>query len=108
MGVVVSPVNVRDAAEISGDRHRVARAPDSGLIVTRVRARSSSPLIVWLAAQHKLPAVYRDRFVAAGGLISYGLTFSISTGAPPAMSTASSRARSPPTCRCRRRPNTSW
>jgi putative tryptophan/tyrosine transport system substrate-binding protein len=30
-------------------------------------------LIVTLAAQHKLPAVYFDRsFVAAGGLISYG------------------------------------
>ena len=31
-----------------------------------------------------------------------------STGARPAMSTASSRARSRPTCRCRRRPSTSW
>jgi putative ABC transport system substrate-binding protein len=30
-------------------------------------------LIITLAAQHKLPAVYYDRFfVAAGGLISYG------------------------------------
>jgi putative ABC transport system substrate-binding protein len=30
-------------------------------------------LIVTLAARHKLPAVYWDRFfVAAGGLISYG------------------------------------
>jgi putative tryptophan/tyrosine transport system substrate-binding protein len=29
-------------------------------------------------------------------------------GPPPAMSIASSRARSPPTCQCRRRQNTSW
>ena len=30
-------------------------------------------LIIRLAAQHKLPAVYYDRaFVAAGGLLSYG------------------------------------
>ena len=30
-------------------------------------------LIITLAAQHKLPAVYSERyFVAAGGLISYG------------------------------------
>ena len=29
-------------------------------------------LIVALAARHKLPAVYWQRFVTAGGLISYG------------------------------------
>ena len=33
-------------------------------------------LIIALAARHKLPAVYSDRFfVAAGGLISYGPDF---------------------------------
>jgi putative ABC transport system substrate-binding protein len=33
-------------------------------------------LIVTLAAQHKLPAIYYERyFVAAGGLISYGPNF---------------------------------
>ena len=31
-----------------------------------------------------------------------------SIAAPPVTSIASSRARSPPTCRCRRRPSTSW
>ena len=71
--------------------------------------RSHRDLIIALAARHKLPAVYFDRsFVAAGGLISYGPDLIDSTGARPAMSTASSRARSRPTCRCRRRPNTSW
>ena len=55
------------------------------------------------------PAVYSYRYmVAAGGLISYGPDSSTSTAAQPVMSTASSRARSRPTCRCRRRPNTSW
>ena len=43
-----------------------------------------------------------------GGLISYGPDLSTSFGARPAMSIASSRARNPPICRCRRRPNTSW
>ena len=33
-------------------------------------------------------------------------TLPSSTGAPPAMSIAFSRVRSPPTCRCRRRPST--
>ena len=32
-------------------------------------------LIVALAARHKLPAVYRRYFVAAGGLVSYGPDF---------------------------------
>jgi len=33
-------------------------------------------LIVKLAKQHKLPAIYFDRaFVAAGGLISYGIRY---------------------------------
>ena len=59
-------------------------------------------LIIELAARHKLPAIYWDRFyVAGGGLISYGADASISTGTRPATSTASSRARSRPTCRCR-------
>jgi len=59
--------------------------------------------------QHKLPAVYFERnFVAAGGLISYGLTTSTSTDRRPTTSTASSRARNPPICQCRRRPSTIW
>ena len=36
----------------------------------------SSRLIITLAARHKLPAIYFERyFVAAGGLISYGPNF---------------------------------
>ena len=64
-------------------------------------------LIITLAARHKLPAVYSNRFfVTAGGLISYGTRFrSTNTGERPATSIASSRARSRPICRCRRRPN---
>jgi putative ABC transport system substrate-binding protein len=72
--VEVSPVNVRDSSEIERDVAGFARSANGGLIapasaaVTRNRS-----LIVTLAARHKLPAVYFDRFfVAAGGLISYG------------------------------------
>jgi putative ABC transport system substrate-binding protein len=51
-----------------------ARAPKGGLVVTTVAAATDHRgLIIALAAQHKLPAVYGRRFfVAAGGLISYG------------------------------------
>src|SRR5439155_19510253 len=51
-----------------------ARAPNGGLIVTTGgTAALHRDLIITLAEQHKLPAVYYERFfVAAGGLISYG------------------------------------
>ena len=110
LGVELSPIDVRDAGEIERAVAAFARAPNGGLIVTGARlAAVHRDLIVTLAARHKLPAVYSSRFfVAAGGLISYGPDSSTSTGARPATSIASSRARSRPICRCRRRPSTSW
>ena len=74
LGVEVSPVNVRDAAEIGRDLAAFAGSGNGGLIVT------GSPLsivhrelIISLAVRHKLPTVYfQRRFVAGGGLISYG------------------------------------
>jgi putative ABC transport system substrate-binding protein len=72
--VEVSPVNMRDAGEIERAVAAFARSPNGGLIVTEgAPASLHRDLIIVLAAQHKLPAVYFDRyFVAAGGLISYG------------------------------------
>jgi putative ABC transport system substrate-binding protein len=72
--VEVIPVNMRDAGEIEQSVETFARSPNGGLIVVgggaAVRHRD---LIVTLAARHKLPAVYWERFfVAAGGLLSYG------------------------------------
>ncbi len=74
LGVEINPINVRDAGEIERAVAAFARAPNSGLIVTASGlAVAHRDLIVALAAQHKLPAVYYERFfVAAGGLISYG------------------------------------
>jgi putative ABC transport system substrate-binding protein len=70
----VSPINVRDAGEIERTITAFARSPNGGMVVTGSGlAAFHRDLIVALAAQHKLPAVYFDRpFVAAGGLISYG------------------------------------
>ena len=72
--VEVSPVNMRDAGEIERAVTTFARSVNGGLITTAsgsaIRHRD---LIITLAARHKLPAVYWERFfVAAGGLISYG------------------------------------
>jgi putative ABC transport system substrate-binding protein len=73
-GVEVSPVNVRDPAEIERAVAAFARSSNGGLIVTgSALAVVHRALIVTLVARHKLPAVYFERFfVTAGGLISYG------------------------------------
>jgi ABC-type uncharacterized transport system substrate-binding protein len=74
LGIEVNPVNVRDVGEIERAVGAVARFPNGGLIVTPSGwASVHRELIVRLAAQHKLPAVYYGRyFVAGGGLVSYG------------------------------------
>jgi putative ABC transport system substrate-binding protein len=73
-GVDVTPVNVRDADEIERDVTAFARSPNGGLIVTASGlANFHRKLIIALAAQHSLPAVYFYRlFAPGGGLISYG------------------------------------
>jgi putative ABC transport system substrate-binding protein len=72
-GVELRPVDVRDAPEIERGVAAFARASDGGLIVTgSTLALVHRDLIVTLAAQHKLPAVYFQRvFVTSGELISY-------------------------------------
>jgi len=74
VGVEVSPLNLRDAGETERAVTAFARSINGGLIVTAsVPATIQRDLIVELAARHRLPAVYWDRFfVPSGGLISYG------------------------------------
>jgi putative tryptophan/tyrosine transport system substrate-binding protein len=54
-----------------------AAVSNGGMIVTGSgQAVIKRDLIIALAARHKLPAIYYERyFVAAGGLISYGPDF---------------------------------
>ena len=75
--VEVKPFNMRDAAQIERDVEAFANSPNGGLIVTASAAAAlHRDLIIKLAAQYKLPAIYFDRaFVAAGGLISYGVDY---------------------------------
>src|SRR5262245_22083605 len=72
--VEISPVNMRDAAEIERAVAAFAHVSNGGLIVTPSGpADFHSDLIITLAARHKLPAVhFEPAFVESGGLISYG------------------------------------
>jgi len=74
LGVELRPVDVRDAGEIERAITAFAQDANGGLIVTgSVWASTHRKLIIALAAQHKLPAVYNGRYYAAdGGLIAYG------------------------------------
>jgi putative tryptophan/tyrosine transport system substrate-binding protein len=74
LSVEINPVNVHNAAEIERAVMALAQSSNGGLIITASGlALIHRDLIVKLAAQHRLPAVYFERaFVAAGGLLSYG------------------------------------
>jgi putative ABC transport system substrate-binding protein len=74
VGIVVTPVNVRDAGEVERALVGFARSSNGGMIVTgSALAVTHRDLIVMLAARHKLPAIYYERlFIAGGGLLSYG------------------------------------
>jgi len=78
MGIVeIIPFNMRDAGEIEQAVTAFARSPNGGMVLTASGlAFVHRDLIINLAAEHKLPAVYYERvFPAAGGLISYGPDF---------------------------------
>jgi putative ABC transport system substrate-binding protein len=65
---------LRDASEIEPAITAFARSQNGGQIVAvSAAALTHRDLIIRLAAQHRLPAVYAYRiFVTSGGLITYG------------------------------------
>jgi len=74
VGVELRSIDARDAGEIERGVTTFARGSNDGLIVTSSRlAVLHRDLIIALAGQHRLPAVYPYRFYATGGgLMSYG------------------------------------
>jgi putative ABC transport system substrate-binding protein len=73
--VQISPVGVRDAAEIERVINAITREPLVGMVVLpSPRSSIHRSLLVKLAAKHRLPTVYPYRYFAMGhGLISYGI-----------------------------------
>ena len=111
LGIEIFPVNVRDIGEMERAVAGLARAsnvrPDRDRKLysggsPRVDHHDGSPsqaacdLLRSLLHHHRRPDLLR------------GQIWLTNFGARPAISIASSRARSPPTCRCRHRRSTSW
>ena len=74
LGVEISAVNARNSSEIERAMTSLANSGNGGLIVTPSAGVSMHrDLIIRLAAQHRLPAVYGNRNnINSGGLIFYG------------------------------------
>jgi putative ABC transport system substrate-binding protein len=74
LGLTLNAIDIRDATEIEQSITAFVRGRNDGLIVTAGAPLAfRRDLIIKLASQNRLPAVYSDRvFVTAGGLISYG------------------------------------
>jgi ABC-type uncharacterized transport system substrate-binding protein len=74
LGVELSAIGTANAAEIEHGITAFARRPNGGLIVSAGnQALSNRGLLIGLAKQHRLPAVYPSKiWVKDGGLVSYG------------------------------------
>jgi putative ABC transport system substrate-binding protein len=74
LGLVLTPIGMRDADEIERALSAFARIADGGLVITgSAPAAVHRDLIIALADKYRLPAVYPFKFFAsAGGLLSYG------------------------------------
>jgi ABC-type uncharacterized transport system substrate-binding protein len=74
LGVDVSPIDLRNAAEIERAVTTFARLSNGGLITTASALMVvHGDLIIALAARHRLPAIFtRRNYVTRGGLMSYG------------------------------------
>ena len=77
LGLELRPVDLQEAGEIERSINAFAQGSNGGLIVTGSPAATAHrELIVSLAAQNRLPAVYYSPFYCtAGGLICYGVDF---------------------------------
>ena len=77
VGIEVSPIDLREPAQIEKAIANFGQRPNGGIILTAgVTGAANVNLVIAAAARYKLPAVFIQRpFVVAGGLISYGPNF---------------------------------
>ena len=74
LAVKTITIPYRNTVDITTAIDAFAAEPNGGLIVSPPPPSAANrETIVWLAAQHRLPAIYQDRsFVTEGGLMAYG------------------------------------
>jgi putative ABC transport system substrate-binding protein len=74
VGIQLTPSTHVTPAKLSRAVTAFSQEPNGGLIVTASAVTvTHRDLIIRLAAQHKLPTIYRQRvYAASGGLVSYG------------------------------------
>ncbi len=73
MRIELTPVDVRDNVEIERSVAAFARSGRGGMIVSSGGTGARRGVIIGLAAQYKLPAIYPYRYYAVdGGLLTYG------------------------------------
>jgi putative tryptophan/tyrosine transport system substrate-binding protein len=108
LGIEIVPAPVANAADIERSLQSLARVPDSGLLTPPDNTvEEHRDLIMRLAAQNRLPAVYSARdFVTSGGSCLTGPIFSINIVRQHSTSIASCEAQNRPIFRLRRRQNT--
>ena len=108
LNVEVTPVNMPNVGEIERSVAAFARSPNGGLILTAsALAIAHGELIIGLAAQHKLPAVYLNAPSSPpAAWLPMDPISPPCTGKRPATSIAFSRARNLLTCRCKCRTST--
>jgi putative tryptophan/tyrosine transport system substrate-binding protein len=73
LNIELTPLDVRDTAEIERAVKEFAQVSNGGMIITTGGTAARRKLIISLAARYKLPSVYPYRYYAVdGGLITYG------------------------------------
>ena len=109
LGIEVSSIGVREGSEIERAVTAFAGSSNRGLIMTPTPYTAPvRNLIIALAARHKLPTVYYQRFLSSplAAWRPMVLISSTNIGGQLGTLTVFSRARRPLTCRCSWRPNT--
>jgi putative tryptophan/tyrosine transport system substrate-binding protein len=74
-GVEVNDVRVRDISELDSALATLGQQSNTGVIIPPASfTNTHSALLIALAAKYRLPSIYAFRiYIAAGGLISYGV-----------------------------------